>query len=1350
MNRLCQLLFCCVFLTSNVLAQVPKAHRAQDCEPPKAYAYLDVNNVRARINSGGDMWWDLQGDPEYEIPAGSGTNALHAGSLWMGGYDENNQLHLAANKFRQYGTDYATGPLKISGSEQATADMDVCRRYDKLYDITREQVREFRSWYNCMQDPDCNHNTEFPGYTIPEQILNWPAHGPEGGYDYYLAPFWDTNNDGVYNPNDGDFPFFEFIEDGISSDYDCLKPRNKPQQLMGDKSIWWVYNDGAKEHTESDGNNLGMEIHAQAFAYSTADVVNDMTFYNYYLINRSTNSYHNFRLGIWTDADLGGATDDFVGCDVQRGLGYVYNGDDFDDDANGNLGYGNNPPAIGMDFLEGLFLDPDLTDNSSSYDTINGHKVLNCSKGNVLNGNVNGHNFGDGVVDNERLGMGVFMYFNGTGQGAIPATTNPFTAQDYMNYLSGLWRDGTPMCYGGIGHPYYCEEPYVTTVFMFPGNPTTDICGIGQNGQVMPGWSEENVGNPADDRRFVMSSGPVNMQPGEVNSITIGAIYGRSYTGSAWASVEVMKQADDVAQNLFDNCFRVITPPDEPKMNIVELDKKLIFNVYNNSVSNNYLEQYKHRDWTIFLEDTANADPYYTFQGYQIFQLKDENVDFEKERYNSEKVQIVFQCDIKDEIGSINNYYWNQEINNTESKIEVQATNNGIVHSFVLETDAFPWSEDNALVNYKDYNFVVVAYAANKGPYYNPQNPESASFIKTPYLRSKNPDMYTAVPHSVLSENDGTILNSEYRKGVSITQLEGNGNGYNVLELTDETLEEIMSGSPWKSQTPQYKEGYGPVNIRVIDPLNVKDDTYTLKMINASCWSYSWIKEGAEWILVNSGNDTVYSDLAFSFHQQEQLIPEWGISVHLGQLEYPGNKNKNDVNNGLLQAEIIFENEDTPWLSFVPDGDNLDYYNWIRCGEYENKGGELEGGADPSYDDYLGYDPNEYYENILGGTWAPFVFASSFKYGPAANLGSSYARPNIHKYYPISSVDLVITSDKSKWTRACVVEMCENEWTVDEDGLPVEVDPLVNYLSQGNALRFALRKSPSVDKEGLPIPNDTTYGMGWFPGYAIDVRNGERLNIAFGEDSWLVSENGKDMLWNPSGNIESNMETVFGGKHYIYILGHNQNFQNPSFQAPAYDSCKWFYDQLYNYDTSENNLPFRRAWATAMWTAIPIQNPDYDFLASDVKIRLRVSNPYQKGIYDFAVDSLIVENNNFPYYRFHTIGYAPQTNLPMLNDSIMQNIYAVPNPYMWYSYYDAVNYEKEMKLINLPERCDINIYNASGEWVHSYQKNDNTTYYVWNLTDRKFQPISSGIYIIHISAPLQGERILKWAAVMRE
>ena len=69
--------------------------------------------------------------------------------------------------------------------------------------------------------------------------------------------------------------------------------------------------------------------------------------------------------------------------------------------------------------------------------------------------------------------------------------------------------------------------------------------------------------------------------------------------------------------------------------------------------------------------------------------------------------------------------------------------------------------------------------------------------------------------------------------------------------------------------------------------------------------------------------------------------------------------------------------------------------------------------------------------------------------------------------------------------------------------------------------------------------------MGWFPGYAIDVETGERLNIIFGEasmyrcDETLISnilypdcENffadmpltGADMMWNPT-NVQLLPET---------------------------------------------------------------------------------------------------------------------------------------------------------------------------------------------------------------------------------
>jgi hypothetical protein len=69
---------------------------------------------------------------------------------------------------------------------------------------------------------------------------------------------------------------------------------------------------------------------------------------------------------------------------------------------------------------------------------------------------------------------------------------------------------------------------------------------------------------------------------------------------------------------------------------------------------------------------------------------------------------------------------------------------------------------------------------------------------------------------------------------------------------------------------------------------------------------------------------------------------------------------------------------------------------------------------------------------------------------------------------------------------------------------------------------------------------------GWFPGYAVNLETGERLNMAFGEDSWYVSENGADMRWNPTSTSLVNNEPVFGGKHYIYIFGHNGDAHFPS------------------------------------------------------------------------------------------------------------------------------------------------------------------------------------------------------------
>ncbi len=65
---------------------------AGDCGPATASVDLDINNVRARIFTGGDMWWDLSAEPKYEIPKSSedqpeNPSSLFAGAIWIGGID---------------------------------------------------------------------------------------------------------------------------------------------------------------------------------------------------------------------------------------------------------------------------------------------------------------------------------------------------------------------------------------------------------------------------------------------------------------------------------------------------------------------------------------------------------------------------------------------------------------------------------------------------------------------------------------------------------------------------------------------------------------------------------------------------------------------------------------------------------------------------------------------------------------------------------------------------------------------------------------------------------------------------------------------------------------------------------------------------------------------------------------------------------------------------------------------------------------------------------------------------------------------------------------------------------------
>ena len=81
--------------------------------------------------------------------------------------------------------------------------------------------------------------------------------------------------------------------------------------------------------------------------------------------------------------------------------------------------------------------------------------------------------------------------------------------------------------------------------------------------------------------------------------------------------------------------------------------------------------------------------------------------------------------------------------------------------------------------------------------------------------------MIEAIPHNPAPEADGTIQNIAYGSGPLIRRLDGFGNGNQILELTQSTMDKVISSG--YDDNPVYDFGKGPINVKVVDPLNVAD-----------------------------------------------------------------------------------------------------------------------------------------------------------------------------------------------------------------------------------------------------------------------------------------------------------------------------------------------------------------------------------------------------------------------------------------------------------------------------------------------------------------------------------------------
>ncbi len=1271
-----------------------------DCDNAIAQVDQAINNVRARLTTGGDVWWNSN-DGRYivpKVPAGSPeVSSIFAGAVWLGGVDPAGNLKVAAQTYgRNGGTfDFYPGPLN---PETGRTNQETCAKWDRFFVVKGESVQQhLRNWQKAKLA-----GTTYDPKDIPRDIKGWPARGNEFFFDVHrfelpntsqgLAGFWDQDGDGLYNPDRGDFPVIEIRG--------CT---DKPQ--FPDEMIFWIYNDGGGTHAESRGDPIQMEVQVQAFSYATNDEVNDMTFQRYKLINRAVESIDSTYFAVWVDADLGCFTDDYVGCDISRSLGYIYNEDALDGQTGCACPGGVNTycaeiPILGVDYFRGP-LDE----------------------------------------DGNEIGMSSFTYYNNAGVGGPPpGTTDPSTAQEYYNYLSGSWRDGSPFTYGGDAY----QETTYPIKYAFTERPNDP-----------KGWSMCSARLPFGDRRTIQASGPFRLDPGAVNELIVGVVW---VADQIYPCPDISKllEADDIAQALFDNCFEITDGPDAPDIDFVELDREIIAVLTNDTVtSNNAYEAYAQRGLQI---PAGATDSLYRFEGYKIYQLASASVstaDFE----NPDKARLIFQVDVRNNVKKIFN--WRTVDNPTGEEyyvpeIKVEGSDQGIRHTFRITEDQFA-EGDRRLVNHKKYYFVAVAYAYNN---YRAFDPKQVLGQRRPYLEGRrnigdgvNP-FYTVIPRPITDRK----LNARFGEGVAITRLEGIGTGANFLDMESSVRQTILDGS-FKGEI-KYRPGRGPLEVKIFNPLNVKDGVYELRIVDGNVSNTVLTDPPVRWelrSLSDSRAPVIVSEKTLE-KLNEQIIRLYGFSIALSQTEDVGDRA--DATNGVLgYEEEYLQTGSAPWVFGVRDGlapslSDFDQqvFNFVATGDGEPDAVK---------------DPTEALSKIGPGYFVPYALANyRTKEGrfpgyitPAwTDLSGNAVSLGQMRLQDLNNVDIVLTSDKRYWSRCIVLEAANRFYQAQ--AVP----------TQGNRRHFDLRSSPNVSKEdanndGLPDPDTQNpgTGFGWFPGYAVDVETGQRVNIFFAENSAYggfneaVLNNGRDMMFNPSSILALGSATdgsllpyIAGGQHFVYVT-----------KLP-YDECKGIETAFRNPSLAKVRGVREITWAGLLMLRSGTQLKSYKdgLIPSDVVIKLRVKNPYA------VRSSAVGQRNGYPTYRFTVEGKQAGDLAQADYDEALNQINVVPNPYYGFSDYEISQFTTTIKVTNLPAKCVVSIYSLDGKFIRQYRRDETGAAprgnnraidqkqilpdLEWDLKNSKGIPVASGVYLIQVDAEGLGRRTIKWFGINRK
>ena len=541
-----------LLLATAISAEPPKGDKsagktssrlAKSVDDGPSATFFNINSWKIQMENQGFFAWNgTSHGSAGNYPIGMGSVIFAEGILWGAKVSDKYGVD-ASGALLTDGSGGGTPRIRVNGSMYNTGlkagkvlrDADgkiLATKYSENYrDQQIYRVRKNWNTANLMNDIAIIKNIE-PADVTEAQIaagkaqyekdwLNWPAD--EG------APFDDVNGDGVYTPGTWDAENAAWVGD-------------VPGIPGADQTIWTVANDLPDEYTESgipvsvsEGGwgspPIGFEIQITLWGYDFpfSNPLSSMMFkrarINYVGLpgGPADAKLDTLYFTQWSDPDLGTYTDDYVGSDVDLSLGYVYNGNTFDDQFFSS--YGSPVPAAGYDFLEGPKVDTD----------------------------------GDGTKETT-LGMTSFVYFAAGSSVSDPSTKVYVGTLQWFNLMEGY-----------LPRPEYPTQlPFVDPLtglaekFVLAGDPPTGT-----------GWIDGII-LPPGDRRLVMNTGPFEMVVGDTQDVVLGLIGGMG--GDNLSSITVLKYNDIFAQFAYDNDFSLPTPPKAPSVSAFEGDGYITLN----------------------------------------------------------------------------------------------------------------------------------------------------------------------------------------------------------------------------------------------------------------------------------------------------------------------------------------------------------------------------------------------------------------------------------------------------------------------------------------------------------------------------------------------------------------------------------------------------------------------------------------------------------------------------------------------------------------------------------------------------------------------------------------------------